>query len=171
MSWDLIGNIRGPQGPPGVVAPAGYVMGEAAGGAINGTNKLFSTVQSYLGSSLEVYLNGLRMRRIDDYTEVSGTTFQFVIAPLPGDTISLDYLLPSEAGGTNIYGETPAGLVNGSNKVFTTSFVYSPGLIAIFRSGLRLRNPDDYSETGPKQFTLVDAPLSGDNLSVDYIQP
>jgi hypothetical protein len=145
-------------------------MGETAGGTINNVNTVFSAAQAFLGNSLEVYLNGLRQRRVDDYTETSATTFTFVLAPHIGDTISIDYLLPT-TGGTNIYGETPSGALNGVNKTFTTLHAYSPNMLAVYLGGLRLRKPDDYTETGSNSFQLVTAPLSGDNLSVDYLQP
>jgi len=41
---------------------------------------------------LGVYLNGLRQRRSADYNETGTTTFQFLAAPLPGDSISIDYI-------------------------------------------------------------------------------
>jgi hypothetical protein len=147
-----------------------FVFGQSPTGSINGTNKVFASSSTFMANSLEVYLNGLRQRRVDDYTELSGTTFQFLLAPLPGDSISIDYVV-SSSGPAHVYGETPSGAINGVNKNFTTVSNYSPTFLAVFKSGLRLRRTDDYTETGANSFQLVDAPLSGDNLSVDYIQP
>jgi len=175
MSWEQVGNIAGPQGPPGppggtVVAGTQYIMGEAPTGALNGINKIFTAANAFAPNSLEVFLNGLRQRRVDDYTEISSTQFQFVAVPRATDTISIDYILPAPVNAP-VVGEIPTGLLNGSNKIFTTAYVYKPTLLAVFLSGLRLRHPDDYTETGSQTFQLVVAPLSSDSVSVDYFQP
>lgn len=72
--------------------------------------------------------------------------------------------------GTLIYGEVPAGTVDGSNKVFTTANTYRPNLLSVFLNGVRQRRTNDYSETTTSSFTFVSAPQSGDILSVDYMQ-
>jgi hypothetical protein len=167
MNWIKVGNIMGPSG---TVVPSGYVIGEAAGGAIDGVNKVFSSANAFLASSLAVYLNGLRQRRVDDYNEIGATQFQFLLAPHVGDTISIDYLLPT-TGGTEVFGETPTGAMNGVNKTFTTSFIYVPNGLSVFLCGMRLRKPDDFTETSSSTFQLVNAPLATDNLSVDYQRP
>lgn len=175
MSWEQVGNIRGPQGIPGppggtVVEGTQWIIGEIPTGALNNANKIFTTTNAFAPNSLEVYLNGLRQRRSDDYTEISSTQFQFVAAPKPTDSISTDYVLPSPVM-VPVVGEIPTGLINGSNKAFGTAFVYAPNMLAVFLCGLRLRRTDDYSETGAQAFQLVAAPLVGDTLSVDYFQP
>src|SRR5262252_1620814 len=175
MSWEQVGNIAGPQGPPGppggtVVAGTQYIMGEAPTGALNGINKIFTAANAFAPNSLEVFLNGLRQRRVDDYTEISSTQFQFVAVPRATDTISIDYILPAPVN-VPVIGEIPTGLINGTNKIFGTAYIYEPNLLAVFQCGLRLRRTDDYSESGAQQFSLVAAPLVGDTLSVDYFQP
>jgi hypothetical protein len=70
-----------------------------------------------------------------------------------------------------IWGEIPGGTVNGVNKNFTSLNPFRPNLIAVFLNGLRQRRTDDYTETGSNSFQFVNAPLSGDILSIDYIQP
>lgn len=71
-------------------------------------------------------------------------------------------------GGTLIYGETPTGAKNGSNKVFTFAYSYAAGSTAVYRNGLRGFRGFDYNETGSNQITFSDAPLVDDNLIVDY---
>jgi len=171
MSWAKVGNITGPPGPPGgtVVQGTQYIMGETPTGTLNGINKVFAAANAFAPNSLEVFLNGLRQRRVDDYTETSSTQFTFVTAPKATDTISIDYILP--AATLPVVGEIPTGALNGTNKIFTTAYIYKPTLLAVFLSGLRLRHPDDYTETGSQTFQLVTAPLSSDSLCVDYFQP
>lgn len=70
-----------------------------------------------------------------------------------------------------VWGETPAGVVNGTNRSYTSANIYSPGLLGVYLNGLRQRHPDDYTETGSQSFQFVNAPLAGDQLTVDYIQP
>jgi hypothetical protein len=70
-----------------------------------------------------------------------------------------------------IWGETPTGAINGTNLNYTSAHPYSPGLLAVYLNGLRLRRSGDYTETGNQSFQFINAPLTGDSLSIDYIQP
>jgi hypothetical protein len=72
--------------------------------------------------------------------------------------------------GTLIYGEVPAGTVNGANKAFTTASAYRANLLSVFLNGVRQRRTNDYTETSNNSFSFVAAPVSGDILSVDYMQ-
>jgi hypothetical protein len=69
-----------------------------------------------------------------------------------------------------VFGETPVGAINGTNLNYASAKPYSPGLLAVYQNGLRLRRPDDYSETGTQSFRFINAPLPGDSVSIDYIQ-
>ncbi len=68
-----------------------------------------------------------------------------------------------------VWGETPIGSINGTNKSYTTANPYTPGLLAVFLNGLRLRRANDYVETGNQSFQFLSAPLTGDSLSIDYM--
>jgi hypothetical protein len=85
----------GPQGPPGTSGAAlKMVWGETPTGAIDGSNRSYATANIYTGGLLSVYLNGLRQRHTADYTETGTQAFQFVSAPLVGDSICIDYVQP-----------------------------------------------------------------------------
>lgn len=87
----------GPQGPPGTGGGGGTVLmvwGETPVGAIDGVNQTFTSANAYSAGLLAVFLNGLRQRRSADYNETGTTTFAFVNAPLPGDSLSIDYVQP-----------------------------------------------------------------------------
>ena len=81
----------------GVTIPgpiSGLTWGEIPTGIIDGANKNYGTAGPYAANALAVYLNGIRQRRTNDYNETSNQTFQFLSAPLPGDSLSIDYIQP-----------------------------------------------------------------------------
>jgi hypothetical protein len=80
--------------PPAAGTALQMVWGETPGGTINGVNTNFTSVSAYRTNLLSVYLNGLRQRRTNDYTETGSNSFQFVSAPIAGDILSIDYMLP-----------------------------------------------------------------------------
>jgi len=69
------------------------------------------------------------------------------------------------------WGETPTGSINGTNLVFGTASPYRAGLLAVYLNGLRQLRSADYNETTSSTFTFLSAPLPGDSLSIDYVQP
>jgi fibronectin type 3 domain-containing protein len=71
--------------------------------------------------------------------------------------------------GDFIKNEVPTGTINGVNLLFTTKFPYQPKSVEIFQDGVKLRLTTDYVE-GPmsQQITLVNAPLVGTDLRVQY---
>jgi hypothetical protein len=77
------------------------------------------------------------------------------------------------AGGVgNLIDEVLLGVVNNSNRVFTTSNSFLLGSTRISVNGLKQRNGIDFTETGDKEITMDEAPnTSGfaDHLSVTYI--
>lgn len=80
--------------PVGGGGGAMVVWNETPLGAINNTNQVFTTANSFRSSSLALYLNGLRQRAPGDYMVTSANSFQMVNAPLTGDSLSVDYTLP-----------------------------------------------------------------------------
>jgi hypothetical protein len=94
LTWLDAGPIQGPPGPPGASAASKTVCGETPIGAINGTNLNYASANPYSPGLLSVYLNGLRLRRSADYNETGSQSFQFLSAPLPGDSLSIDYIQP-----------------------------------------------------------------------------
>jgi hypothetical protein len=70
-----------------------------------------------------------------------------------------------------VWGETPVGTIDGVNRTFTSANAYSPGFLAVYLNGLRQRRSADYTETSTQAFQFVNAPLPGDSISIDYVQP
>jgi hypothetical protein len=69
------------------------IWGETPGGTVDGVNKSFTSVNAFQSNLIAVFLNGLRQRRTDDYTETGSQSFHFANAPMPGDSLSIDYTL------------------------------------------------------------------------------
>jgi len=69
-----------------------------------------------------------------------------------------------------ITGETPTGLVNGTNTTFTTSVAYVGGSLSVFINGINQKRTTHFTETTPGSgiFTMDDAPLTGDVITVNY---
>lgn len=67
------------------------VIGEAPSGAINGSNATFTTLQSFVPGSVQVYLNGLRLGLVDDFQTVGVQTILLNVSPTSGEQILVDY--------------------------------------------------------------------------------
>lgn len=67
------------------------VFGEIPSGAINGVNATFVTTYPFRTNSERLYLNGVRQKRVDDYTVSSPTTVVFVLPPKTNDHVLVDY--------------------------------------------------------------------------------
>ncbi len=69
---------------------------------------------------------------------------------------------------TAVYNEVPAGTINNVNVTFTTAYAALSGTQRLYRAGLRMTpNAVDYSYSG-NTITFVSAPISGDNILIDY---
>jgi hypothetical protein len=100
--WDLLAQgTAGPKGdkgdtgstgPPGPPGTSQIIWGETPTGIIDGVNKNYTSAYLYSPNQLAVFLNGMRQRRTDDYAETGAQSFSFVSAPLPGDSLSIDYV-------------------------------------------------------------------------------
>jgi hypothetical protein len=66
---------------------------EQAIGPVDGTNTYFSTSVGYISGSLDVFLNGILLRKQDDdgWVELAGTNFEMKRPPSPGDIVSVFY--------------------------------------------------------------------------------
>jgi hypothetical protein len=67
------------------------IWGETPSGNTNGLNRTFTSAYPYNSNFLGVFLNGVRQRLTNDYTQTGAQSFQFLNAPSPGDTVSIDY--------------------------------------------------------------------------------
>jgi hypothetical protein len=73
--------------------------------------------------------------------------------------------------GEFVENEKPSGVKNGVNKIFTTLSNFVPGTLKVTITGIRLSPgiADDFTETGPNQFTFTFvAPIATETILVDY---
>lgn len=156
---------------------------EALSGSINGSNTVFTTSSAYVTGRLVVHLNGQLLLNGTDFSETSPSagTFTLASAPTSGDVITAIYQTAGIASLTDFFtDQTPdngtyptlAGLINGSNALFTVSEgVYLTGKLLVYLNGQLLLNGTDFTETTPASgtFTLATAPVSGDVLTAQYL--
>lgn len=77
-----------------VSKPFQFVFGETPDGDIDGVNQDFFATVPFREYSLSVYLNGLKLREglSADYQSNNLNAIMMNYAPLPGDTITFDYI-------------------------------------------------------------------------------
>jgi hypothetical protein len=63
-------------------------------GLVNSINTNFTTVNSFVSNSLEVYLNGVKQLWGVGYIVTGATTFQFSNSPITGDEVTVAYSKP-----------------------------------------------------------------------------
>ena len=66
---------------------------ETAGGAVNGSNLLFTTSSPYEAGSVQVYINGQLKEPslVDGWVELGGMLIQLSEAPKTGDIVRVQY--------------------------------------------------------------------------------
>ena len=82
----------GPQGPPGSPGNGVIVTNEAPAGIINGSNATFTTAFNFVPETVEVFVNGLKQRRITDFNTSGQNTILLTDSPFTGDSVQVDYL-------------------------------------------------------------------------------
>lgn len=68
------------------------VNDEIPSGSINGTNTLFTTAFAFKGTSLSIYLNGVKLMGGVDFTLNIPQQFTLIEAPILGDSLRVSYL-------------------------------------------------------------------------------
>src|ERR1700747_3545404 len=88
---------------------------------------------------------------------------QVILVPAPGP---MGPVGPAGTG-TQVFGETPAGAVDGVNTVFTTAHTFQAASTAVYLNGLREFLGDAYIETSGDTVTFSDPPHTGDSVRID----
>ena len=150
-----------------------FVDAETPSGAINGTNTLFTLVNTpNPAASLSLFLNGLLQDQNADYT-LSGNMITFASGGVPqtGDVLLANYRLAVSIPGVGFVDqETPTGATNGVNTTFTLSQTPSPSAsLTVFLNGLLMGAGVDYALSGSTiTFLTASVPQSGDILLCSY---
>lgn len=155
------------------------VIGEVPSGTIDGVNVRFETSRRFKAFTLEVFYNGLRLKRNSDFILDTETHkhFELTFAPEPGedtdthDTIIVNYYVyDSVANPEPVVGEVPTGLIDGVNSVYETDEPFIQYTLSVFMNGLRLKSGLDYTVDSFQQFTMIYPPEEEDSLIVDYFK-
>lgn len=75
----------------GAVRASSFSAGETPGGTVNSANVAFTAAFLPIANTECVYINGIRQKRVTDYT-LSSSTISFVAAPFTGDLVTIDYI-------------------------------------------------------------------------------
>lgn len=79
----------------------------------------------------------------------------------------------AQAGGSDsqlVLNETPVGVTNATNAVYTTAFEFAEGSTRLFLNGQRMQLVSDYIESGANEITFTHPPHNGDILIIDYLK-
>lgn len=161
-------------------------IGESLQGVVDGVNDTFTLSNTPLGNddgTLRIFKNGLKLKRIEEYSFAMVSTIPtvtFVIPPTAEDAYQVDYQLTT-APTRAYYTVVPAQTVE-DDQVFTFIRPYYSGGTSIYKNGLLLREGIDFiytavtdsdanSNTVAVSFNLADPATQirvGDELSVNF---
>lgn len=143
------------------------VYDEVPGGTVNGLNSTFTLAHLPITGSQEIYQNGLRLTPTGDYT-ISGSTITMIVPPPVQTVLLANYTWDATIStGTPIENEVPSGTKNGSNTSFLLTHPPIPPFIAVYRDGVRMSIPGDYSLTG-STIIFISPPAGSTLLLADY---
>jgi hypothetical protein len=139
----VLKNVYIPQGDPN------FVDKEVLS-PVNGVNNVYILKYTPEVGSVDVYYNGMLQKEgIDDDYTISGRVITFNQPPVSGGKLLASYRTYSEIN--FIDNETPSGVIDGINKVFTLSTMPVAGSEHLYLNGLLLDSGMlyDYTITGP----------------------
>lgn len=79
-----------------------------------------------------------------------------------------DAELPPGIAALFVFNEVPTGARNGSNVTYTTANSFVPGTEKVYLNGLEQTIITDYNTVGNNTILMVEPPLTGETLEVDY---
>ena len=144
----------------------GTVYTETPSGLINGSNKAYSTLHSIDG----VYVLAINGQELlpSEYTVLAGSHFTLTTAlnaSLNGTSFTISYY----SNGSQVFTETPSGLINSANTTYTTLNGITH-VLSLFING-EFIHPSEYSVSG-NGFTMnsqLDASLAGTTFTIKYV--
>lgn len=74
------------------IAGGGIVYNEVPNGTIDGSNATFTSNYDFIISTLQVFLNGVKLKQTNDYTTTGTNTIILVSSPTAGEILQLNYL-------------------------------------------------------------------------------
>lgn len=175
-------------GAPGVVditvtgtgsSSTTLVVRETPSGTLDGVNTIFTlSSTSIVSGSEQVFLNGvLQDTTAGDYIFTGPNIIDFSPSspPTSSEILRVTYLDTTAGSGTLVVRDSPSGLINGINLIFTLSASsIITGSEQVFFNGVLLDpTAGDYIFTGPNiiDFSPIGAPIPGDIIRVTYLIP
>lgn len=72
--------------------------------------------------------------------------------------------------GISIYNETPSGIMDGVNRIFTTQFPFVTRTTRVYKNTLKLTlgASNDYTESGPNQINILCILRDTDIITINY---
>jgi hypothetical protein len=149
-----------------------FIDREVPSGTLDGVNAGFTLGNApNPASSLALFRNGLLLTVGRDYTlAANAVTFLTGAVPQPNDVLGAFYRLTVTIPGVGFVDqETPTGLINGVNGVFTLSQTPSPtASLEVYRNGLLMSAGLDYTLSGAVVTFSTVVPQASDTLACSY---
>lgn len=76
----------------GNIDTALFVINEVPNGVLNGVNTIFTTDFNFIPESVEVYVNGVKQKLIQDYNTSGTNTITLTFSPSSTEYILLNYI-------------------------------------------------------------------------------
>lgn len=68
-----------------------FVFNEVPNGLLDGINNIFTSLQNFEPGSVNVYLNGLKIKIVDEFNTVGNNTIILTVSPAATEIITIDY--------------------------------------------------------------------------------
>lgn len=156
--------------PSQVIIPALALVTMTEGAnKVDSINLSQQTITAWRNKDISLYLNGAIVVTFPPMA--TSIPAPAVVPPVVPDLVPT---IPTggtpSVSGTTAYNETPGGMINGVNRIYTLVRAPSPRKsLLLYRNGLLQKMDDDYVFNGPTriQFRVL-APSVGDTLLASY---
>lgn len=137
-------------------------------GVRNGINKAFTTPINFSQNTIRIFLNGIRLKLGDDYTEFDSHTLIFEEAFTQDDNVVIELEVFNYIGSiTNLWQQELIGDKDGVNTIFYLENNFTLNSTRLFKNGVRLKLGNDYIESGYNSLILNEPLFETDKINVD----
>jgi hypothetical protein len=123
----------------------------------------FNIPSGYTTGLIDTFINGTKLTRGVEYTDLSGTQIILTTGSFAGDIVEFVVYQPASGVTNNALRALTTFTASTGQTVFSASYV--PGLLDIFYNGSRLSN-NEYTANNGTFFTLATGSADGDILDV-----
>lgn len=90
------GEVADPDGNitlPALPGPApNFAYNETPTGALNGSNATFTSLSNFVAGTVEVFLNGLKLKIVEEFNTTGNNTITLAVSPASTETLQITYL-------------------------------------------------------------------------------